>query len=475
MKKSWNLILIPFFIFLIILTIIIIAVSTIFSPYRYPFNTFAKVEATMTLSKNKKNVVYIMIDMTTGFDVTSILQSNPEMANNFSGFTNYLNVISTNWGTNASVPNIFGGYDFNPYYKNHGPAEIESIKFKDYMKNAMNILISAFGQSNWDLSAIGNQYYNYNSNKSYWDSNWETLESDFKEYNLKAINSNDVTRLLYYQYPNLYKKINLPNQFFLKSSNANFISISEYLSHCKIQDTENNKFMTIMNESNHSPTVMDQFGNYQTSNVTIENIYKSTTGFVTKINNFISYLKANNIYDNTMIVINSDHGNNGTGSLPIANSAYNHTGIDYQDIVTIEKKYPSFTRAFPVLLVKPFSKTTAIEYDNNYLYTNTDILSFIKEYNNDVIFNLLDQTKDPRFLKQLSDIQARSNVYMPSYHNDSLWSDDFNHYLNPDSGFGGVSFLVKQSIYQLANYLVAKDLKDYYSPDALENWNQLTI
>lgn len=40
------------------------------------------------------------------------LQSTPEFAENFTGFTNYLNVITSNWEINASVPNIFGGYSF---------------------------------------------------------------------------------------------------------------------------------------------------------------------------------------------------------------------------------------------------------------------------------------------------------------------------------------------------------------------------
>ncbi len=36
-----------------------------------------------------------MVDMATGFDVKSILQGNSQLANNFTGFTNYENVITT--------------------------------------------------------------------------------------------------------------------------------------------------------------------------------------------------------------------------------------------------------------------------------------------------------------------------------------------------------------------------------------------
>lgn len=474
MKKTLTFTLIIIFLIInliLVVTMILVGLFVSGSNYLYPFNTFEKVEDTLSLSKNQKNVIYIMLDMTTGLDVTSILQSTPEFAENFTGFTNYLNVVTTNWGTNASVPNIFGGYDFNPYYKNYGP--MKDIDFKEYMTRAMNILFSAFGAKEWAISAVGNQYYNYNGRRSYWDSNWETLEKDFAQYHVQAINSNDISRLIYYQNPELYQQLKLPENIFLKSSNANFIPMTTYLSQAKIEETQTNKFIMMMDESNHSPTVMDEAGNYESSPVTIKNIYRSTTGFVRKINNFISYLKTNGIYDNTMIVINSDHGNNGTGSLPVADPSYNHTGIDYQAIATIQKQYPKFTRGFPILLVKPFNETSPIKYDNGNLYTNTDALTFIKEYNPDVEFSLLNQTADPRYLKKLSDAAARSEVYMPSYNNDSLWNDNFIHYLTPDSGFGGYSFLVKKSIYDLQNYLVARDLKDYYAPDDLAHWKSI--
>lgn len=472
MNKSKNFILILVYLIITILMIIVIIISQMNNVYLYPFNDFAKVQETMSLSKNKKNIVYIMADMTGGFDVTSILQSNKEMANNFTGFTNYLNVVTNNWGTNASVPNIFAGYDYNTYYKNHGSQQ--DITFRKYMQNTLNVLFSAFGQKSWNISAVANQYYHFNEN-SYWDSNWQTLESDFKQYHVQAINANDISRLLYYQYPEKYKSLNLPNQIFFKSSNINFIPITSYLSMTNIKETENNKFLTIMDESNHVPVIMNQFGNYQSADLTIKNIYNSTKGFLNKINDFITYLKINNAYDNTMIVINSDHGNNGTGSLPVSDSNYNHTGINYQDIKLIEKKYSGFTRAFPTLLVKPFNKNEPLSYDNSYLYTNADVLSFIKEYNNNVDFIELDQTKDPRYLKQLSDISNRNDVYLPSYKNDWTWNDNFTHYPLPNSGLGGYSFLVKKSIYDKNNYLVSKDIKDYYSPDNLNDWISLFL
>lgn len=472
MKKKIHIILIPFFLLSFILTLIMIIISSIITEYySYSYNSFNKVKDTMTLSKNHKNIIYIMVDMTNGFDVTSILQSNKKIANNFTGFTNYLNLITNNWGTNAAILNIFGGYDYNPYYKNHDLNQ--NITFRNYMKNAMNVLISAFGKNKWEITAIANQYYHYNPKKSYWDSNWKTLEKDFQQYNLKAINANDISRLFYFQYPELYKDLKLPKKIFLKSSNVNFIPIISYLSKVEIKKTTTNKFMTIMDESNHGPIVMNQFGNYQNSSNTPENIYNSTKGFIYKINNFISYLKKNNIYDNTMIIINSDHGNNNAQSLTMTNKNFNFTGIDYKDIIEIDKKYPGIIRAFPTLLVKPFNSTDKIKYDNDYLYTNADALTFIKEYNKEINFKILDETKDIRYLKQLKDIVLRKNIYLPSYKNDSLWNDNFIHYLTPNNGWGGYSFLVKNNIYELKNYLVSNDTKDYYNPDELNHWKKI--
>lgn len=127
--------------------------------YGYEFNDFKKVENVMTLSQNHKNIIYCMSDMVNGFDITSNLQYSPELSQNVTGFTNYLSVTSTNHGTNASVPNIFGGYDFNPYCKNHANT-FSNINFRKYMNETISVLLDAFGKNNWELRCISNQYYN---------------------------------------------------------------------------------------------------------------------------------------------------------------------------------------------------------------------------------------------------------------------------------------------------------------------------
>ena len=83
-----------------------------------------------------------MVDATTGFDVTSILQTNNnELGQEFTGFTNYLNLTTVNHATNASIPNIFGGFAHTPKDKNEPDSNIYKLTFKDYMHRSMGAVI----------------------------------------------------------------------------------------------------------------------------------------------------------------------------------------------------------------------------------------------------------------------------------------------------------------------------------------------
>ncbi len=66
------------------------------------------------LSKDGKNVVVIMLDRAISSYLPYIFQENPELKRQFSGFTWYPNTLSFGMLTVIAAPALFGGYDYTP-------------------------------------------------------------------------------------------------------------------------------------------------------------------------------------------------------------------------------------------------------------------------------------------------------------------------------------------------------------------------
>lgn len=71
-------------------------------------------DAHFPLSKTGKNVVVLMLDRAMGEYVPYLFGEKPELLEKFDGFTYYPNTISFGGFTNFSTPSLFGGYEYTP-------------------------------------------------------------------------------------------------------------------------------------------------------------------------------------------------------------------------------------------------------------------------------------------------------------------------------------------------------------------------
>ncbi|MBO4637467.1 MAG: hypothetical protein J5685_10020, partial [Clostridiales bacterium] len=71
-------------------------------------------EITWTLSTEGRNVVVIMLDRALSPVFPYILDEKPELIEQFDGFTYYPNTVSYGCYTNFAVPSLFGGYEYTP-------------------------------------------------------------------------------------------------------------------------------------------------------------------------------------------------------------------------------------------------------------------------------------------------------------------------------------------------------------------------
>ncbi len=66
------------------------------------------------LSKDGKNVIVIMLDRYVSYYIPYILNEDPSLRASFSGFTYYPNTVSFGLTTNFGAPGLFGGYEYIP-------------------------------------------------------------------------------------------------------------------------------------------------------------------------------------------------------------------------------------------------------------------------------------------------------------------------------------------------------------------------
>lgn len=109
------------------------------------------------LSKNGKNVVVIMLDRALGEYVPYILQEKPELKEALDGFTYYSNVVSFGGFTNFGTPALLGGYEYTPVEMNRRAEE----KLVEKHNEAHLVMPLLFRNAGFDVTLCDPVYTNY--------------------------------------------------------------------------------------------------------------------------------------------------------------------------------------------------------------------------------------------------------------------------------------------------------------------------
>ncbi len=105
-------------------------------------------------SKTQTNVVVFFLDMFTGGHVGDIFAQNPDLAKRFAGFTWYPDTISVGNMTSASTPSIFGGPAYTPVQMNARPELTLHQKYSE----ALATLPRHFGARGFDAGIVHPPY-----------------------------------------------------------------------------------------------------------------------------------------------------------------------------------------------------------------------------------------------------------------------------------------------------------------------------
>ena len=109
------------------------------------------------LSKTGQNVIVFMLDRAVSGYVPFIFNESPDLAKEYSGFVYYPDTLSFSGHTNYSTPSIFGGYEYTP--ENINKRSNESLK--DKHDEALKMLPTLFGENGHTVTVCDPPYANY--------------------------------------------------------------------------------------------------------------------------------------------------------------------------------------------------------------------------------------------------------------------------------------------------------------------------
>lgn len=360
----------------------------------------SKNESLIKLSKNGKNVVIIILDRAISGYVPYFIEEKPEFKNSFDGFTYYPNTLSFGGSTNLGSPALYGGYEYTPTEMNK--RENETLESKH--NEALTVMPRLFLENNYNVTVFDPPLagYKYIPDLSIYDE-YEGINA----YNLTGKYSDEYSD----KYSSLYEVSQMRNFVFFSLmrslpvvahntiyQNGVYWSTGEVISFISafldsysvlerlekltdISDGSKNTFMMMHNDTTHEPILLEEpdytpavdvsipaYNSKTTSDGKTVNLstqdnvshYQANFASLLRIGEWLNYLKKEGVYNNTRIIIASDHGRD-MGQFDYMKL---NNGIDVEEYN-------------PLLLVKDFD-STGFKISDEFM-TNADVPSMAVE------------------------------------------------------------------------------------------------
>lgn len=359
-------------------------------------------------SRNGKNVVVIMLDRAINSFVPYMFNEKPELKEQFKGFTYYPNTLSYGAQTNSGGPALYGGYEYMPRLLN----KRDTVLLKDKHDEALKLMPVLFSQAGFDVTVTDPPYAGYSESpdlsifdgypgihaykelfKHVGDEEKEALwNRNFFRYSLMKVMPLCVQPWFYdkgfYQGTDPGRAVNtaqvLDSRSMARGTDAYFMrentAMSALPDMSKCDDSEENHFLMYYSLLAHSPALLTE-PEYEPSTrvdnraydaahedrftlngrtIKMENTkqmshYHANMASMIKLGKWFDYLREQGVYDNTRIIVVSDHG------IQLDSFDDMHIGTPPVDLMCFH----------PLLLVKDFNDEGEMRTDNTFM-TNAD-------------------------------------------------------------------------------------------------------
>ena len=366
------------------------------------------------LSREGKNVIVIMLDRAISGYIPYLFQENPQLQEQFSGFVYYPNTISFGGFTNLGAPGLFGGYEYSPVEMNRRDKEL----LQDKHDEALKVMPVLFDREGYTVTVCDPPYagYKWIPDLSIYDeypqirtfiTKGRYLEApeDVAEANTRKLNRNFfcfglVKSLPLVAQPFLYDhgtysetnaQVDQPYQtrrgisrsFGVNSLFMDSYTVLEALPRITVyEDGDQNTFLMLANDTAHEPMLLQEpdyvpadivdNSDYDAANprrfaadgssIPMESEtqlmhYQVNMASMIQLGRWFDALRENGVYDNTRIILVSDHGRELDGQI--------------EQLLFFDRELEA-SRFNPLLMVKDFGADGAPQTDRSFM-TNADV------------------------------------------------------------------------------------------------------
>ncbi len=347
----------------------------------------------LSFNPNGNNVLVIMLDMFTGGHIEKIFKENPDIRESLDGFTWYPNTISAGTATFQGEPGIHGGHHYTPYEVNQ--RNVNSLL--EEINKGYSVITEAFGPKGYDIAFAGIEYADCKTLKKFtgqYPPNVCTereYEADFLNYwlthsNTKNLNVNNEDQasmlatigLFRVSSYNLRPIIYQNGRWLINLSESKKMTLNGFISAKKSAAIES--FQHLSNSDNNKDTfkyIQSSITHYSWAHakdsceILSTDPYPKTEGVLGQVNGIIpehfyaevcalralgkwfNWMKKEGVYNNTQIILVSDHGQGDSASLNDAFQQYqqtNYPGRAHALLLTKEKDSKGSLRINPTLM-----------------------------------------------------------------------------------------------------------------------------
>ena len=417
------------------------------------------IKPVMNFSKSGKNVLVIMLDKAPGFYMDTVFNEAPELFNSFTGFTAYPNTVSFASWTIQGAPGLYGGYEYTPWEMN----QRREISMQEKHNQALSMLPFMFEKEGFESYLIDPPYPNYDTEPvfSFLDGHknvhgikalarytdiWYRA-TGYPKLNTKSrrIKRNFIWFSIFKIVPPSMRSIVHFNDWWSETDYmdnvSDFIdrySVLDFLPELTSTDSEINSFIFLDNEATHDPGfvtapdyapavgIPNSFG-FKHKELECDPGFHAMTASFKRLGEWFDYLKENGVYDNTRIIIVSDHGSyqrfpifEGSDLLPRAIEWYN-----------------------PMLMVKDFNKAGSLKFNNDFM-TQADVPAI-------AVKNVIKSSVNPftgKEIKELSQAEKQEKAIISFGKANRVRATENNGFIINDDDW----YSVKNSIFKIENW-----------------------
>ncbi|MDR2596546.1 MAG: YidC/Oxa1 family membrane protein insertase [Treponema sp.] len=334
-------------------------------------------------SKTGKNVLVIMLDMAESVFVPYIFEESPELYQKYDGFIYYPNTVTFNGWTRGGAPPIFGGYEYTPEgINNRSDVSLHNKRNEALLmmpailsKSGFFVTITdpPYADDNWipDLRVFDNEgnVSGYITDGAYTNL-WLKRNNIILPPHSEVLKRNILWYAIFREIPLAFRQAVYytgswcaPFSEYRMRLFLNGYSVLDFLDELTDFESEEEKSAVLMvNNTTHENwflqaplykprlTVTD----YGKSPFSKEVWYHTNAAAIKRLSEYFDFLKSNGVYDNTRIILVSDHG--------------------LLDVTYVTKtSLPFHVDHFnPVLLVKDFNVKGDMKTDMTFM-TNADV------------------------------------------------------------------------------------------------------